>query len=113
MNKNELKNKAKELLPLVRIGKSGITDNVIIEVNKQLKLHKLVKIKLLKTCLAEGNRKDIAKNLAIKTESEIVLLQGGVVTLYKEKGKLLANIPIKDKNFNKDSINNNHITNHR
>jgi RNA-binding protein len=85
MNKNELKNKAKELLALVRIGKSGISESVVEEVNKQLKLHKLVKVKLLKTCLAEGNRKDVAKDLATKTGSELILLQGGVVTLFREK----------------------------
>ncbi|MBT4540964.1 YhbY family RNA-binding protein [Candidatus Woesearchaeota archaeon] len=85
MNKKELKDKAKNLLALVRIGKSGISDNVVVEVNKQLKLHKLVKVKLLKSCLAEGNRKSIAKELALATSSELILVQGGVVTLYKEK----------------------------
>ncbi len=87
MEKYELKKKASSLSPLVRIGKSGISENVISEVDKQLKLHELIKIKLLRSCLEDTDRKTFASELAAKTGSLLVLVQGNVVTLYREKHK--------------------------
>jgi RNA-binding protein len=87
MDKHELKKKSSLLSPVVRIGKSGISDSVIAEVDKQLKLHELIKIKLLRSCLEETDRTSFASELAAKTGSMLVLVQGNVVTLFREKHK--------------------------
>ena len=52
----EMKAKAMAIEPLVRIGKSGLTDSVVTEIKKQVEQKKLVKIKMLKA-FVEGNDK--------------------------------------------------------
>jgi len=88
INKKELRTKAKALEPVVRIGKSGITENLIKEINKQLKMHKLIKIKLLKSCLEAKGRKEMAKEIVTITDSDLVMLQGNVVVMYTKSVKL-------------------------
>ena len=82
-----MKIKAAALKPVVRIGKSGLTENVLAEIKKQFKSHNLVKIKLLKACFEKTGKKEVAKNIADSTESVLILLQGNIVTIYKEKDK--------------------------
>lgn len=78
--KKQLRAKAKALEPIVRIGKGGLTDSVTQEIKKQLQRKKLIKIKLLKTV---EDRKKLAKELADKTEAELIEVVGFVVVLYK------------------------------
>ena len=87
MNKKELRDKAKHLDALVRIGKSGLSETVITEINKQLKLHKVVKIKLLKSFVENNKRKDVSIQLKENTNSDEMVLQGNTVTLYKKSTK--------------------------
>jgi RNA-binding protein YhbY len=47
----ELRKKAISLNAQIRIGKNGINENIINEINKQLLKHKLIKIKFLKSTL--------------------------------------------------------------
>ncbi len=79
----ELKNKAKLLEPTIRIGKNGLTESQINEIKKQLNKKRLVKIKLLKSCIAGKDRKDIAGQIAEKTNSAIIEQVGFVFVLYK------------------------------
>ena len=53
----------------------------------QLKKKKLVKIKLLKALMDEGDRKQIAKDLAQKTGAILAQQVGGMVVLYKNEEK--------------------------
>jgi RNA-binding protein len=93
-NITELKNKAKELTPIVRIGKNGLTDGVIQEIRNQLKQKKLIKIKLLKALVEVQSRFEIADTLKIKTGAELVHVVGNVVILYR-KNNLENNINTK------------------
>ena len=81
-NKN-IKEKAKFLKPQVWIGKYGLKDSVIEQINRLLKKKRVVKIKLLKSFLEKNDRKQVAKRLAQLTKSEIVDATGFVVVLYK------------------------------
>ena len=83
-SKHELVEKAKLLEPILRIGKSGLTEGVIKEIKVQLKQNKLIKIKLLKGALVEKDRKTLAKEIAEKTNSELIHQVGFVVVLYKK-----------------------------
>ncbi|MFH1439024.1 MAG: YhbY family RNA-binding protein [Candidatus Woesearchaeota archaeon] len=87
MNKKELRDKSKHLYALVRIGKSGIGETVISEINKQLKLHKVVKIKLLKSFVGDNSRKDAAAQLKKDTGSDEMVLQGNTMTLYRKSSE--------------------------
>lgn len=80
----ELKSKAMELDPIIIVGKSGLTDSAIKEIKVQLKKRKLIKIKFLRTIVKEKGKKELAEELAEKTDSRIIMKVGFVVVLYKE-----------------------------
>ncbi|MFW5891320.1 MAG: YhbY family RNA-binding protein [bacterium] len=84
---SSLLDRSKAISPILWIGKKGITDSVIDELKKLLKKKKLVKIKLLRSFIEENNKKEVAKNLAIKTDSMIINVVGFTITLYKEENK--------------------------
>jgi RNA-binding protein len=81
--KHELAEKAKQLEPILRIGKSGLTENVIEEIKIQLKENKLIKIKLLRAFIEGKDKKEVGKEIASKTDSELINQVGFVVVLYK------------------------------
>jgi RNA-binding protein len=82
----ELKAKAKTLDPILRIGKNGITDTLILEIKKQLKKNHLIKIKILKSAREQENidKKAFVNDVAQRTESELIELIGYVFVLYKK-----------------------------
>jgi RNA-binding protein len=82
--KIELRSKGKSLDPSVRIGKNGLSEGAISEINKLLKIRKLIKIKILNSALHEIERKEFVKNLVEKTGAELIESVGFVVVLYKE-----------------------------
>jgi RNA-binding protein len=80
----ELKASAKTLEPVLRIGKNGITDSLILELKKHLKKKKLIKIKILKSARGMADKKAFVNEIAQKTESELIELIGYVFVLYKK-----------------------------
>ena len=60
----KLKNDARQINASIRIGKSGITEGILAELNKKLKDIKLVKIKLLRAALEEIDKKKVGDELA-------------------------------------------------
>ena len=67
---------------LVRIGKSGITKQVIEEIKRHLKKKKIIKIKFLKTAI--NDKKKMFAELAKKTNSDIKKKIGFTVILAKK-----------------------------
>jgi RNA-binding protein len=68
----------------VKVGKAGLTDNIIKEIKDQLKKKNVIKVKMVKGALENSNKKDLAKELANKTDSEIVHKVGFVMILKKK-----------------------------
>jgi len=83
MNVKEKKAEAKSLKPIMRIGKRGINENIIEDINDHLKKRKLIKIKLLKSFRGKDTNK-IAEEIAEKTNSKIIDIIGFVFVLYKQ-----------------------------
>lgn len=83
-NKKEIRSKAAALEPIVRIGKSGLSESVVEEIKKHLKQKKIVKIKMLRAFVGTGDKKDFAKQIADKTDSTLVHRVGFVVVLAKK-----------------------------
>lgn len=84
MKIKQLKEKGKLLEPVIRIGKNGLTNNLIEEIKKQLKKKELIKVKMLRSFLQDKNKKAVAKDLAQKTDSTLIDLVGFTVILSKE-----------------------------
>ena len=76
-----LKGLANELDPLVMIGKSGITDNIIKEIDTCLENQELVKIKLQEG--ADLNPKTAANQIAETIHAEFVQAIGRKFVLYR------------------------------
>ena len=83
MNTKDLKSKTQAIEPCVRIGKNGLTDTMISEIIKNIKKHKLIKVKLLKSFIHDKDKKQVAQEIAEKTKSKIVKITGFVIVLFK------------------------------
>lgn len=70
---------------LVYVGKEGVTETVIKQVDTNLFAHELIKIKVQQN--AEQELKEIAEVLATKTKSEVVGVIGRKILLYKFTSK--------------------------
>ena len=77
------KAKSGELKPSVRIGKSGITENLINEIEEQLNSKTLVKIKLNRGMFEKDDVKMVWEHLSSQTKSVLVLARGNIGILWK------------------------------
>jgi len=77
----ELKTKSMGLEPVVRIGKSGLTESVVSEIKKHLKKKKLIKIKMLQAFVNGKDKKVLAKEIADTVEGVLIHTVGFVVVV--------------------------------
>lgn len=73
---------AHDLDPVAYIGKFGLTDNVIKQIDVCLEARELVKIKLQEGC--DLKAKDVANDVAETLGAEFVQAIGHKFTLYRE-----------------------------
>ncbi|MFW6270837.1 MAG: ribosome assembly RNA-binding protein YhbY [Bacillota bacterium] len=76
-----LRGQANDLNPIVHIGKGGISQAVIEELDEALYDHELVKIRVLDNALTEV--KEAADELAEKSNAEVVQVIGNVCVLFR------------------------------
>ena len=79
----ELRARAKRLEPAVRIGKNGLTENTLKEIDKVLVTRHLVKIKMLKTAFEKGEKEKIISDIIMNTGSQLIESIGNVVVIYR------------------------------
>lgn len=85
--KRFLKNKANPLKPLVQIGKSGLTEAVLTDLQGALATHELIKVKLLQN--SPITARQLGTQLSAQVEGlTIVQNMGRVLTLYKPASKV-------------------------
>lgn len=77
-----LKSLAHSLEPSVYLGKGGLTENIIKEVEVNLEARELVKVKLQDGCSLEP--KEVANKIAEQLGAEFVQAIGKKFTLYRE-----------------------------
>ena len=77
-----LRGLAQQVDPTVYIGKQGLTENVIKEIDTGLNCRELVKVKLQKG--ADLSPKDVADDMAEKLKAEFVQAIGRKFVLYRE-----------------------------
>jgi RNA-binding protein len=74
-----------QLKPVVTVAGNGLTENVISEVDRALRDHELIKIKL-----AVGDRetkKAVITDLSAKTQAQTIQSIGHIVLLYRKADK--------------------------
>lgn len=80
-----LRGLANNLTSIFQVGKNGISDNLLKQVNDALEARELIKINVLET--SPDAISDIANSLAENTNSEVVQTLGNKVTLFRAKKK--------------------------
>ena len=74
---------SREFQPSVRIGKTGVNENIVEEIDVQLTKRKLVKIKINKGIYDRSARNQVWEHLAEQTSSVLVLSRGNVGVLWR------------------------------
>lgn len=77
-----LKGEAQHIDVTIRIGKGGITEEVLDEVRRQLKHRRLIKAKLLPS--VEEDRYEAAEKLAAGAPAELIEVRGRTVVLARD-----------------------------
>lgn len=71
-----------KLEPIVFLGKGGLTENIIKEMDTNLELRELIKVKLQDGC--ELELKDVANEVAVTLKADVVQVIGHKFILYRE-----------------------------
>ncbi|KPV61828.1 MAG: RNA-binding protein YhbY [Candidatus Bathyarchaeota archaeon BA1] len=79
--------------PTIWVGKEGVTSQAMNEIGRQLEKREMVKVKLLRSALKEGEALGIASKIAQQTESALIDVRGHTFVLYKarKRGELSIN----------------------
>ncbi|MDE6472046.1 MAG: ribosome assembly RNA-binding protein YhbY [Clostridia bacterium] len=80
-----LRSLAMQMQPTTHIGKNGISETLIKQIDEQLESRELIKIAVLKN--AEFSAKEIAEELAQSSGAEVVQVLGSKITLYRVSKK--------------------------
>lgn len=80
--KRYLRSEAHHLNPIFQVGKGGVTENMIKQINEALEARELLKVSVLQNC--EEDRETVAEALVKGTKAELVQIIGNTFVLYKE-----------------------------
>ena len=83
----ELRGQANSLEPLFQVGKGGVSDALVAQTADALRVHELIKLKVLLESAPDTPR-NIAEEIAQKTDSQVVQVIGGAMIFYKENPEL-------------------------
>jgi RNA-binding protein len=78
-----LRGMAHYLKPVVQMGKNGLTDTVVESIDKALSDHELIKVRI--AVPADGGKREMADEIAERTQSAWVGLVGFIVILYRQQ----------------------------
>lgn len=84
--RKELRGRAQNLDAKLHVGKAGLSDAFLEELEGMLKRDRLVKVRLLRSVRAGSDRETIAEELAEATGSFLVETRGNTVVLYRPRG---------------------------
>lgn len=80
--KRFLRSKAHHLQPVFQIGKNGLTDSVIEQIEEALEARELIKVNILQNCMED--KTEMAESLSERQGLEVVQVIGNIFVLYKE-----------------------------
>jgi RNA-binding protein len=83
--RQQLKGKAHSLRPIVFIGNNGLTDNVIMEIDRGLEDHELIKIRIQES--DRNARKELFQKICEALFAYPIQLVGGIGVIYRVSKK--------------------------
>jgi len=89
-----LKSLASTMEPIFQVGKSSLTPELTKAIDEAITARELIKISVLKNCFDDP--KEIANIVAERTRSEVVMVIGKKIILYREgkNKKKKINLPL-------------------
>ena len=81
-SKKEMMNRALSAMT-INIGKSGVNENVINEIKRQLEANELVKIKFAKNIARDKDK--YIDEIITQTKAKLIDVRGHVAVIYKKK----------------------------
>jgi RNA-binding protein len=85
--KRRVKRRLSEENPTIWIGKSGVSEELLKEIRKQLDKKEMVKIKILRSALEREETRQIALRISEQTEASLVEIRGHTFMLYRRRKK--------------------------
>ena len=79
--KRFLRKEDNHLSPIFQVGKQGVNDNLIAQLNDVLEKRELIKINILQNVFED--KEEIAQQIVRGTNAELVQIIGNIVILYK------------------------------
>ncbi|WCK53520.1 ribosome assembly RNA-binding protein YhbY [Aneurinibacillus sp. Ricciae_BoGa-3] len=80
--KRHLRSLAHHLTPIFQVGKGGVNENLIRQIEETLEVRELLKVSILNN--NDDDKDEVARELAEGAGAELVQLIGKTVVLYKE-----------------------------
>lgn len=80
--KRFLRSKAHHLNPIFQVGKGGVNENMVKQIDEVLEARELIKVSILQNC--EDDRDTVAEQLSRGAKAELVQIIGNTIVLYKE-----------------------------
>ncbi len=78
----QLRAMANDMETILQVGKMGLSENTIKQVNDALEARELIKLRVLETCPLSSRQ--AADELAIATDADVVQVIGSRFILYRE-----------------------------
>jgi RNA-binding protein len=85
--KRRIIRRLREEKPTIRIGKGGVSEEILKEIARQLDKKEMVKIKILKSAVEDNETKKIAMQTTEQTKASLVEVRGHTFMLYKRHKK--------------------------
>ena len=76
---------ANNITSIFQVGKNGISENLIKQVDDALEARELIKLNVLET--SPDDIEEVANSIAEKTNSTLVQIMGNKITLYRARKK--------------------------
>ncbi|MBD3405952.1 MAG: RNA-binding protein [Candidatus Lokiarchaeota archaeon] len=70
---------------MLQIGKAGLNERVIAEAKRLLKRHEYIKVRLLRSALDMGPKKEIFVNLCSKTKAQLIGIRGNTAVIFRPR----------------------------
>lgn len=80
--KRHLRSQAHHLNPIFQVGKTGVNENMIEQIDEALEARELIKVSVLQNCMEDKN--EVADALVQGANAELVQVIGNTIVLYKE-----------------------------
>lgn len=84
-SKKFLQQEAQDLHVTVHVGKDGLTENILAEVDAQLTNRQLIKVKFLEAARDKEGKQELVDTLVTTTGAVLVDNKGFTCTLYRSK----------------------------